>query len=86
MRLMKKEIKRSDKKVFKFIPKIVIGRIWKPGTRKVTSQIKITLITKENNPSVTTLIGKKSTLRMGLRIFCNTVKTIAAKMRVVKLR
>jgi len=59
--------------------------ISKPGTKYVTNHSIATLITIENRPKVTTLIGKNKSLIMGLIIFWTKTITILANINVIQL-
>lgn len=56
----------------------------KPGTRYVASHNKRTLIITEAKPKVTTLIGKKMSLRTGLTRENKIVTTTAAITKVTQ--
>ena len=75
---------RSEKNSLNFIPNRAIAPIWKPGTKYVTNQSKITFKTIENNPKVTMLIGKNKILSIGRAILFSSVNTIVAKISVVQ--
>lgn len=71
----------SDKAILnmKAVKSVVISN---PGTKYSTIKIKNTLITIENNPSVSTVIGKVSIFSSGFKNVFKTPKTTATIMAV----
>jgi|SaaInlStandDraft_4_1057021.scaffolds.fasta_scaffold127320_2 hypothetical protein len=66
------------------MPKTIILVISKPGTKYVTNHSMATLITIENNPKVTTLIGRNKSLIIGLIIFWTKIITMLANINVTQ--
>jgi len=63
---------------------MVVASMLKPGTKYVANQSKATLITIENRPRVTMLIGRNRSFSAGLAIFWSKVSTTPARIKVIQ--
>lgn len=84
VRLRANEIKTNVKNSPRGTPKSTMGDMVKPGTKYKASQSKATFTITENRPSVTMLIGRVSSLRIGLRMRLIKVRTTEKSIRATQ--